>query len=302
VLDAPTIHTNRLIEFAKRDTELALNWNRAWSFLRGDRPVRNAIARVLWATGLCRYFVVKRPGFFIRFHPTSVSCTYWVDAEARAEDERTISALLLPDSTYVDVGANVGTLALAGAAATGPMGKVVAIEAHPRTTRFLKDNVRENGMCHVTVVCAAVGDKEGSVVIENRRADDMNQVSITGNGPNIPMRTLDDILAGVGGVRLLKIDVEGFEKFVLAGAPRTLARTEFVFIEIIASTAAHFGYDVADVMQMLRTAGFECYRLAADGVWQMAELAALDSRGENILAAREPRALVAAGLPVRIAS
>jgi FkbM family methyltransferase len=269
---------------------------RLWTFATGERPVRNAAARVLWATGLCRHFVISRPGFFIRFHPSSVSCTYWVDPEARAEDERIISALLLPGSTYVDVGANVGTLALVGASKVGPRGRVVAIEANPRTAGFLEENVRENGMTQVAVVRAAVGDHEGTITIENRRADDMNQVSTQGSGESVSMHKLDTLLAELKTVRLLKVDVEGFEKFVLAGAPRTLAKTDFVFIEIIAATAEHFGYDASEILDLLKDAGFECFHAVGENSWEAADMKALSSSGENILAVKDRRLAEAAGL------
>jgi hypothetical protein len=47
----------------------------------------------------------------------------------------------------------------------------------------------------------------------------------------IPMKTLDTILTDYPEISLMKIDVQGFEKAVLAGGQNTLKRTKHVIIE-----------------------------------------------------------------------
>jgi hypothetical protein len=47
-----------------------------------------------------------------------------------------------------------------------------------------------------------------------------------------PMRTLDTLLAQLPEISLLKIDVQGYEKEVLAGGTQTLAKTKFLLIEL----------------------------------------------------------------------
>jgi FkbM family methyltransferase len=48
----------------------------------------------------------------------------------------------------------------------------------------------------------------------------------------VTMTTLDRLLVDLAEVSLLKIDVQGYEKLVLAGARQTLAKTKFVLIEL----------------------------------------------------------------------
>jgi len=48
----------------------------------------------------------------------------------------------------------------------------------------------------------------------------------------VPMTTLDRLLVGLSEVSLLKIDVQGYEKQVLAGAKQTLSKTKFLLVEL----------------------------------------------------------------------
>ena len=48
----------------------------------------------------------------------------------------------------------------------------------------------------------------------------------------VKMTTLDRLLVDFPEVSLLKIDVQGYEKPVLAGAAQTLAKTKFLLIEL----------------------------------------------------------------------
>ena len=165
-----------------------------------------------------------------------------------APDEADLGPLLRPGDTFVDIGANIGALTLFAASKVGHSGEVVAIEAHPRTAKYLAENIAMNPWRNIKPLNFAIGDSEGTVHFSSRRADDMNSISDT--GIKIPMRKLDD-LGPFGHVRLLKIDVEGFEYQVLCGARKTLENTDFVYFE--------YRYEHSDnCVELLRQAGFSC--------------------------------------------
>ena len=133
---------------------------------------------------------------------------------------------------FVDVGANVGTYALALARHVGTGGKVIAIEPHPVTHARLAFNRAASGLTQVALVAAAAGPSDGALLIEtdgdNLGASHVVSGERAGNAIKVPSlrlrRILDD--AGVSGVDTLKIDVEGFEDRVLTGffreAPQAL--------------------------------------------------------------------------------
>ena len=66
---------------------------------------------------------------------------------------------------FVDVGANVGTYALALARKVGPDGKVIAIEPHPVTHARLKFNASASGYAQVKLIAAAAGPSDGELMI-----------------------------------------------------------------------------------------------------------------------------------------
>ncbi len=124
---------------------------------------------------------------------------------------------------FVDIGANVGTYALALARHVGANGKVIAIEPHPVTHARLKFNCEASGATQVKLVAAAAGPADGELLIEtdgdNLGASHIVTGQPAGNAFKVPALRLQRILdeAGVSQVDALKIDVEGFEDRVLSG-------------------------------------------------------------------------------------
>jgi FkbM family methyltransferase len=153
----------------------------------------------------------------------------FIDGIYEPTEIRWILSRLVPGSVYVDVGANIGGLVVPVARHVGPAGRVVAIEASPRIAKYLADNVSVNRLANVTV-CAVAADSEsrGSVPFYEASSAQFGMGALTPfyGGTAIAVRSerLEDLLEslGIDHVDVLKVDVEGFEGHVLAGAEKLL--------------------------------------------------------------------------------
>jgi FkbM family methyltransferase len=130
--------------------------------------------------------------------------------------------------TFVDVGANVGTYAVALARHVGAGGRVIAIEPLPSAGARLAFNASASKLTNLTLVKGAAGDTDGMLRIETDGGNlGASHVSATGD-VEVPSYRLLTILndAGIRRVDALKIDVEGYEDRVLTGffrdAPQSL--------------------------------------------------------------------------------
>lgn len=123
----------------------------------------------------------------------------------------------------VDVGANVGSYSVLAAGVVGA--EVLALEPLPFTFARLKRNVHCNGLENkVDARCCAAGEAAGELSF-TADLDTMNRVvgsDYRGETVTVPVAPLDSLLDGKHPV-MWKVDVEGFEPAVLAGAHRALA-------------------------------------------------------------------------------
>ena len=85
----------------------------------------------------------------------------------------------------------------------------------------------------------------------------------------MPILTLDGALDAIGlresHVLILKIDVEGYEPAVIAGAARTLARTDVVVSEWSPSLSRSGGLSIVEMLNQLTDFGFMPHMLSSEG-------------------------------------
>ncbi len=162
---------------------------------------------------------------------------------------------------FADVGANVGAFTILAAGVAGAT--VVAFEAAPDTYETLARNVRLNNFGdRVKTLHAAAGRSEGTTQFSTGLGTENHIVSGAGaNGTvTVRMTTLDKELAG-NVPDVLKVDVEGFETEVFAGAAKTLRNPKLkAIVAERANLGARYGFDEAPLHLEIRNCGFTgCY-------------------------------------------
>lgn len=132
--------------------------------------------------------------------------------------------LLRQEDLFVDVGANAGSYTVLASGAVGA--RTVAFEPVPETVRRLEVNCGLNGLSETVAIRPVCVGKSNGVISFSTDADTMNSVLPTGQESRphvvVPVRRLDDELNGASPL-LIKIDAEGFDDDVLAGAVNALS-------------------------------------------------------------------------------
>jgi FkbM family methyltransferase len=206
---------------------------------------------------------IKIHDYHILFHPAGLCSQYWYNPQIRSNDYHFIKNYLKEGDTYIDIGANIGTTVIPAAKAVGKSGKVVAFEPHPQTCAYLKENIQLNQLSNVDVRNCAVGNTRGSVYFTDRSTDDTNQVSSTSeNNIEVSSIILDDVGLTLGKISLLKLDVEGYEKFVIEGGTKTLQTVDCLYFEASDHNFRDFGYQSKDILMALEQLGFSLFQEA----------------------------------------
>ncbi len=251
-------------------------------------PFRFIIGMMLMESGLNRFFVISMNGYKIRFSRSALAVTLFADAKERHEDEDFLIRILKPGQVYVDIGANIGTLVLTASPLVGDKGKVYAVEAHPATFKHLEANVLLNQYTNIELINSAAGEKKGSIYFSDINSDDQNKVLLQqANGIEVKVDTLDNIFAGLPHINLLKIDVEGYEKFVLEGAANTLTKTDVLYFESWEKHFKGFGYDTATILHMLKNAHFTIFKTGPDQLMTL-PVNYHSANCENLVAIKNP--------------
>jgi len=191
---------------------------------------------------------------------------------------------LRPGDLYVDVGAHIGYLAALAAEAVTRTGRVVAFEPSPDTYAKLRDAFDPGRFPHVETVNAAVASADGEANFFTADGDWAHQSYRNSLHPapglrdraTVPTVSLDGQFAN-GRLRLLKIDVEGGELGVLAGADRLLTdgHCDALVIELNPEALARAGSSVATLVKHLSDAGFLAHRCSSGGTlvpWRPVEV------------------------------
>lgn len=246
-------------------------------------------AKVLYKTGLCSLFSIQLNGFKLKYFPTKVSKRLWIDSFRNKHTfallDSFFTGYLKPGHVVVDAGANIGYYTLLSAATVGEDGYVYAIEAHPRTYGFLQKNVAQNSFKNIRCFHTALGDEAGEIQFSDKDKDDLNQVDPQGE-LSVPIIRLDELPMTHQHIDLLKVDVEGFEKFVLLGASGLLDNVDTILFESWQEHFEKFGYTLDDILTQLSQHGFK-FLVHGERGFQKIDIGYNSAICEDIVAVRD---------------
>lgn len=169
------------------------------------------------------------------------------------------------DAVIFDIGANIGFLTL-NFARSCPQGLVFSFEPDSQNFESLQRNVKSNKFKNVKIFQKALGSRTETATLYKLYSNNPGANRILSKEPDqqhelehVEVTSLDEIIAelAVSKIDLLKIDVEGFERFVLEGSKKVIEKWKpILFIELAEVNLAEHGLTAASLVNYVESLGY----------------------------------------------
>lgn len=172
---------------------------------------------------------------------------------------------LKPGSVAYDIGANIGLWTLLMSRLVSPTGSVTAFEPVPRTAARLRANLSLSRADSTRVEEVALGRTSGTVRVFVPTHCDRASLAPESEGDavlDVPLMRLDDywVQTGMPMVSFVKIDAEGSEPRILAGADQLIGECRpTVACEVNSAKLAPLGHRAGEVFEFFARHGYEAY-------------------------------------------
>lgn len=210
-------------------------------------------------TALCR--VLGRYKMYVDSRDIGIAPHLMLDGYWEMWVTEALISLVREGMVVADIGANLGYFSLLLADLVGSGGQVHAFEPNPHMTGLLQRSLSVNGFSQrVQIHQLALGaESEGEVALIVPPGDPKN-AHIVPIGDGLPENAVPVPLARLDGrpdwsaIELIKVDVEGAEQLVWAGA-RGLLDSGKLKVVVLEFTAARY-HDPAGFLRTLMAPGF----------------------------------------------
>ena len=169
------------------------------------------------------------------------------------------------NAVYLDIGANLGYYSVLFSRLAGSGGTVYAFEPEPNNFDILKKNIEKNHCTNLKPFPVALGNKEEELTLGLYRSSNRGRHSLAkdfGFGTvKVPVKRLDDII-NEEAIDVMKLDVEGYEPYVLQGAEKTLPKVNSLILEFSPATISESNISTTDYINMLAKYFNKCYRFS----------------------------------------
>lgn len=218
--------------------------------------------------------------------------TYFLGRYYELEIQQLLSAILKPGDRFVDIGANIGMITLHAARLVTEKGKIDCFEPNPDCVQSIKDTLARNNLRHVNVYPVGLSDSTGMLQLSltSSHTGTATLAPVHGVTKSFEVPTLigdDVVLSDPTPMKLIKIDVEGFELHVLKGLKRALDMFQpFLITEFAESHFQRAGTSSTEILRFLTGLGYKPYGISARRKWmryrfQLVPLAdRFDDRGD----------------------
>jgi FkbM family methyltransferase len=180
--------------------------------------------------------------------------------------------LLAPTMIFYDIGAHEGLFSLD----VGKRLPSVIVHAFEPLPEVLLQNLKLNGIHHVTVHAVAVGDLacETSITANHRSS---NYISEKG-ARKVAMITLDTLISerGVEPPDVVKLDVEGYELHALWGSENLLRKHQPLVVTEINHCILRYHATLRPFLEYMNKLGYGLYSLSDDHLTAVPSTASIE--------------------------
>ena len=182
-----------------------------------------------------------------------------------------LTTVLKSGDVFIDIGANIGLFSLLASKLVGEEGKVICFEPSLDVFSRLEENILSNNFTNIDCRNIGLSDKEGELTFYTSKnghdawnsfapsQDDKLEKEI-----KVEVSTLDSELSDINKalIKLVKIDVEGWEKFVLNGGRDFFVNfNPIVMVEFTEENTFNAGYSVYEIYDLMQSWGYSWYRI-----------------------------------------
>ena len=140
---------------------------------------------------------------------------------------------LKKDDIALDIGANIGHHSIFISLLVGKNGKIISFEPISEMIKRFEENIKINNIENIILNKFALSDKSGSYnfyINEDKDIGSSSFINYDNNLKkiNVETKTLDELK--IKNIKLIKIDVEGYEYNVLLGGKETILQNKPIII------------------------------------------------------------------------
>jgi len=251
-----------------------------WGILLRITHVNSSISDYRWTNMDKKLIKGKLHGYWMELDLSNWSqrLTYFLGRYYELEIQQLMSAVLMPGDRFVDIGANIGMISLHAAYLVTEKGKVDCFEPNLECVEILKNNLSRNDIRHVNVYPVGLSDSNGSLRLSLTSSHSgtatLAEVNESIKSFEVEIAIGDDlVLSDPKQVKMIKIDVEGFELHVLKGLKRSLETFKPMLItEFVESHFQRAGTSGAEIEIFLKELGYKPYGISSHRKWMRYKL------------------------------
>lgn len=172
---------------------------------------------------------------------------------------------------FLDIGSNIGLFSLIASGIIKDEGKIIAFEPFPLIRKRFEENVTLNGFKNIEIRELGLSNTTGNLdfFISENGHDAWNSLANSQDSKLskkivITVSTLDKELENIQKekIKLVKVDVEGWEKFTLLGGSSFFENfSPIVMIEFTEDNTKNAGYNIMELFGIMKNMGYQWFEL-----------------------------------------